>query len=186
MARTFQFDPTPGRHVKGGLGGFVKHTAGHTFDYKGTGYADMCGVANSDATNSSGFCIFGGNAPPGSVKRQIEAATGFSYSPMEWLALGLRIYNMRHAFNLREGMRRKDFTLSQRMIESNPPDEGPIAGIKVDNELLADNFFNAMGWTMDMVPLPQVFNNLGGLEKVRMDLYPPPPPPPPPAEAKKE
>ncbi|MDR0468918.1 MAG: aldehyde ferredoxin oxidoreductase C-terminal domain-containing protein, partial [Peptococcaceae bacterium] len=180
LARVYQYDPTPGRHVKGGMGMGVRHANGHAIDYKGTGYADMSGAANCELTNCSGFCLFGANNPAGIVKMQVEAVTGFKYSDPEWLALGLRIFNMRHAFNLREGMRRKDFTMSPRMIESKPPYEGPISEIKLDNELLADNFFNAMGWDMNMVPTRQMFNNIGGLDKIRDVFAPPPPPPPPP------
>ncbi|MDR0469057.1 MAG: aldehyde ferredoxin oxidoreductase family protein [Peptococcaceae bacterium] len=183
LTRTYQYDPTPGRHVKGGIGQFITHVAGHSIDYKGTGYQDLAGIANTEVNNSSGFCLFGANNPPGSVKAQVEYATGFKYSTPEWVALGVRIYNMRHAFNIREGLRRKDFTMSSRMYDTKPPHDGPIAGNMVDHELLADNFFNAMGWTMDMVPVQQILRNLGGLDKVLADLYPPPPPPPPPPPA---
>jgi len=181
LTRTYQYDPTPGRHVKGGIGFFITHTAGHDFDYRGTGYADMNGAANTELGNASGFCMFGSN-PPERVKGQVEAVTGFQYSPPEWLALGLRIFNMRHAFNLREGLRRKDFTISKRVYDTMPPNEGPIAGIKVDHELLADNFFNAMGWDLDMVPLADMLGNLGGMENVISEVCPPPMFPPPPDE----
>ena len=196
LARTYQYDPTPGRHVKGGIGQFTTHSAGHTFDYRGTGYTDMNGVSNTEINNSSGFCMFGANTPGANARIQVEAVTGFKLSPAEWLAMGLRIFNMRHAFNIREGLRRKDFTLSKRMTDTQPPFEGPLAGIKVDNELLADNFFNAIGWNLEMIPLQPTLNNLGGLEHVRLDflergIYPPPPappappPPPKPEEEKK-
>ena len=186
LMRVYQYDPTPGRHVKGGMGMFVTHTAGHNVDYRGTGYADLNGASNCEITNSSGFCLFGANGPMGIVKMQVEAVTGFKYSAPEWLALGLRIFNMRHAFNLREGLRRKDFTVSERMYKTNPPHEGPIAGNHVNNELLADNFFNAMGWDMNMMFLAPMLRNLGGMDKVIADLIPPPPPPPgaPPPEKK--
>ncbi|MCL1848901.1 MAG: aldehyde ferredoxin oxidoreductase family protein [Clostridiales bacterium] len=189
LARVYQYDPTPGRHVKGGLGMGTRHVNGHEIDYRGTGYADVASAANCELTNCSGFCLFGANNPPGMVKKQVEAVTGFTYSAPEWLALGLRIFNMRHAFNLREGLRRKDFTLSPRMTESKPPFEGPISEIKVNHELLADNFFNAMGWNMDMVPLRSMYDNIGGLDKIRDEFAPPPPPrqpAPPPADAEKK
>jgi len=187
LTRVYQYDPTPGRHVKGGIGMFITHTAGHNVDYKGTGYADINGAANTELQNASGFCMFGSNNPPG-VRAQVEAATGFTYSAPEWFALGLRIFNMRHAFNIREGLRRKDFTLSKRLYESNPPAEGPLAGIKVDHELLADNFFNALGWDRDMVPMRQALANLGGMDSIISVVCPPPPGPPgpPPDEEPKE
>jgi len=186
LCRVYQYDPTPGRHVKGGLGFGVRHTTGHNLDYRGTGYDDMLGASNIETHNASGFCLFGANNPPDIVKKQTEAVTGFTYSAPEWLALGLRIFNMRHAFNLREGMRRNDFPMTERMYKSDPPFDGPLAGIHVDYELVADNFFNAIGWSMDLVPLPKSLDLLGGLEQVKADLYPPPPPPPAPVEAPKK
>jgi len=187
LARVYQYDPTPGRHVKGGLGMMLRHSNGHSIDYRGTGYDDVVGASNCELVNCSGFCLFGANNPPG-VKAQVEAVTGFTYSAPEWLALGLRIFNMRHAFNLREGLRRKDFTMSPRMIAGKPPYDGPISEIVVDNELLADNFFNAMGWDMDMVPKQRMFDNIGGLDDIKKLYAPPPPGPPPgpPPEAKKD
>ena len=47
---------------------------------------------------------------------------------------------MRHAFNLREGLRRKDFEISGRIIGDPPMKEGPNAGVTIDTEQLADNF----------------------------------------------
>jgi aldehyde:ferredoxin oxidoreductase len=134
---------------------------------------DMIGVVNREIHNSSGLCYFGnGYMPAGTVMEMIKAVTGFNYSKADEIALGQRMHTMRHAFNLREGMRREDFKLSKRMVESEPPFDGPVSGIKVDHELLADNFFNVMGWNMDMVPLKEALLNLGGLEKVIEDLYP--------------
>ena len=172
IMRCYQYDPTPGRHIKGSMG-FIKHMSGHDIDYRGTGYQDIHGTSRREVTNASGYCLFGEITSPMDMPiDQIEAVTGFTYSPPERLALGLRMYMMRHAFNVREGLRRKDYKVSPRFYESGPPHAGPIAGIKVDNELLADNFFNAMGLDLDTVPLKESLINLGGLELVIKDLYP--------------
>ena len=174
LTRTYQYDPTPGRHVKGGIGMRVYHKFGDSRDYVGTGYKDLMGVCNQEICNSSGYCLFGmAMTPPGVIIRLVSAVTGFEYSPPEIVALGTRMYTMRHAFNVREGFRRKDYTLSKRMTESKPPFDGPLADMKIDNELLADNFFNTIGWDLDTVPLQQSLKNVGGLENVIRDLYPP-------------
>ena len=175
-ARTYQYDPTPGRHVKGSVASLV-HVAGQNVDYRGTGYQDMIAVAEREIVNAAGLCIlvqFGG--PFIYVLELINAVTGFNYSMEEIRKVGLRSFNIRQAFNLREGKRRKDFTLSKRMYDTNPPDDGPLAGIRVNHELLADNLFNAIGWDMDCVPLKEALEALGGLEHVIADLYPPPAP----------
>ena len=172
LARTYQFDPTPGRHVKGQ--GRRMHEAGVEDDFSFTGYTDMLGVVNTEIQNCSGACSFMGMCAPSNQSNydQINAITGFNYSSGDIINLGLRIFNMRHAFNVREGFRRKDYKLSERFYKSDPPFEGPIAGVVVDTELLADNFFNAIGWTKDTLPTDEVLGILGGLEDVRKSLYP--------------
>ncbi|MCL1830255.1 MAG: hypothetical protein FWG21_02370 [Oscillospiraceae bacterium] len=171
LMRIYQYDPTPGRHVKGGLAWGGRHMTGHSIDYRGTGYQDINGIARTEQTNASGTCMFGNGYFP--VVDMVEAVTGFSYSAAERLALGLRMYIIRHAFNVREGMRRKDYVISERFYKSNPPSDGPIKDILVDKELLADNFFNAIGFDMDTVPLKAALANIGGLDFLIDDIYPP-------------
>jgi aldehyde:ferredoxin oxidoreductase len=170
VTRTYQYDPTPGRHVKGGLG---LAPSGPDFDYSDTGEADLQGVVGTEVLNSSGLCMFGNMvSPPDALLNLIEAVTGFQYSPEEFRKLGTRMFNIRHAFNIREGMTRKDFTLSKRFYESNPPYEGPIAGVKVDHERLADNFFETIGWDKEtLIPSLSSLEELGGMEAVIADFY---------------
>ncbi|MCL2166016.1 MAG: aldehyde ferredoxin oxidoreductase family protein, partial [Clostridiales bacterium] len=92
LARTYQYDPTPGRHVKGGIGMGIQHTAGHSIDYRGTGFADMTGVVGVEQMNAAGLCMFGSMILGPFVKMQFEAVTGFRYSDPEWIALGQRIF----------------------------------------------------------------------------------------------
>ena len=175
LTRTYQYDPTPGRHTKGGLGFGPKVGPDKQVDYRNTGYKDLLGVIDQEICNSSGYCIFGVFLSGGkdAIMSQVMASTGFTYSPADVHALGIRMFNMRQAFNLREGLRRGDFTLSKRMYESDPPFDGPLAGNKIDHERLADNFFNAIGWTADAVPTKESLLMIGGMDDVIADLYPP-------------
>ena len=174
LSRTYKYDPTPGRHVKGGIGMGVQVPAGG-IDYSSTGHQDKLGVADTELTNSSGYCLFGGMCtPPGGLLDLINAVTGFNYSKADSIDLGMRMYNMRALFNVREGLRRKDFTLSPRFTAAPPPTEGPIAGNVIDVEKLADNFFNAIGWDGDGVPLRQTLEHLGGFDEAIAELYPAP------------
>ena len=76
------------------------------------------------------------------------AVTGWDMDAGEMSTFGLRSYTMRHAFNLREGWSRDTARLSERMIHSKPPFDGPLADRNVDVEKLADNFFTAMDWDL--------------------------------------
>ena len=177
-ARLYKYDPTPGRHVKGGLGmGQGNQPAEVKHNYRNTGFRDALVTSDTEIVHASGICHMSGMAtPPGSQLKMVNAATGFNYSPYDWYFLGLRMWHMRNAFNLREGWRRKDYTMSDRHTLGT--EYGPLKGVDVDVELLADNFFNTIGLTEDMMPERVMLKLLGGLEKVEEDLLPPPPPPP--------
>ena len=173
LARTYQYDPTPGRHVKGGLGiGHGARPAEEKYSFEDTGEKDVAGVINQEITNAGGYCTFGFGLPPGAKIKYITALTGFEYSPEDERRLGLRSYTMRHAFNLREGMRRSDFKISDRIVGKPPLKEGPVANVTINNEKLGDNFFNALGWGLkDAVPSKEFLLDVGGLENVIRDLY---------------
>ena len=175
LARTYQYDPTPGRHVKGGLGiMYGNEPAEVKYNYEGTGERDVEGVVSAEITNASGFCLFGDfGLPPGAVAKYLTAITGFEYSEDDVKKLGLRSFTMRHAFNLREGLRRRDFEISGRIVGSPPLQEGPNAGVTVGTEQLADSFYTALNWNVsDGVPKLEALRHVGGLENVIKDLYP--------------
>ena len=175
LARTYQYDPTPGRHVKGGQGFTQGAEMPDKYDYAAkTGTdRDIAGVVETEITNMAGFCMLSDiGMPPACKTRFLTALTGYDYSGDEEYRLGIRSWAMRQAFNLREGMRRKDATISDRIIGKPPMQDGPNEGVTIDNELLADNFFNAIGWDAETgVPTREALGQLGGLEHVIVDLY---------------
>jgi aldehyde:ferredoxin oxidoreductase len=175
LARTYQYDPTPGRHVKGGLG-FTTHGAEppeQKYSFKDTGKRDLDAVVDLEITNASGYCQlseFG--LPPGSKIRFLNALTDFNYSEEDARNLGLRSFTLRHAFNLREGMRRKDFKISDRIVGKPPLKEGPLENVIIDNEKLGDNFYSEIGWDLQTALPPREFlEKVGGLDFVITDLY---------------
>jgi len=127
----------------------------------------------TEITNMAGFCMFGDiGMPPGLKLKYVSAVTGFEYPEDEERKLGLRSYVMRHAFNVREGMTRSDHRISDRIVGKPPLEDGPLKGITVDTEKLADNFFGTLGWDLQtLVPPQSTFEELGGMEEVERDLY---------------
>jgi aldehyde:ferredoxin oxidoreductase len=175
LARTYQYDPTPGRHVKGGRGvPFGHQPLDVKYNFEGTGEADRDGIKDWEVMADTGFCLHGGFLhAPGAMFRYINAITGFGYSMDDFNDLALRSFTIRSAFNLREGKRRKDYTISGRNVGKPPLEGGPLEGLTVDNEKLADNFFAAMDWDVETaVPSKRVLEKLGGLECLIKDLYP--------------
>jgi aldehyde:ferredoxin oxidoreductase len=174
LARTYKYDPTPGRHVKGGIGIMYGALPPEVkYNFEDTGEKDLGGVISLEIVNSGGYCLFTSFCmPPGAQVRLINAVTGYNYSQEEANQLGKRMYIMRHAFNLREGMRRKDFKISDRIIGKPPLEKGPQTGVSIDVEKLADNFFASIGFKADGVPAKETLVEIGGLESVIKDLYP--------------
>ncbi len=156
LARTYQIDPTPGRHVKGGLmmaqlfgGGEEK------YNYEGTGEADAHATAAMELTNAAGLCMFLSLVSPLEIQNDyLEAVTGMPFGPEEAYHAGLRVYAIRQDFNVREGIRLADMDISDRAIGKPALEAGPLAGITVDGKKLNENFLK----TLDMDPVTGEFS----------------------------
>jgi aldehyde:ferredoxin oxidoreductase len=96
-------------------------------------------------------CIYA-SWPEGGVKlttiRDIAAAaTGWDVSLAEWMTAGERAFNLSRAFNVREGMTRKDDTLPARLME--PLREGLYEGQAIPRaelERALDAYYGVRGW----------------------------------------
>lgn len=148
LGRTYKVDPTPGRHVKGGRG-LVQMSGAQDdtkYNYEGTGEDDAVQTALMEVLNSAGFCMFLLYSGAAGVQFPLlEAVTGEARNTDELIRTGKRIYALRHLFNLREGITPADMKLSQRAIGHPPLEGGPLEGVRIDNETLVNNFYEAMG-----------------------------------------
>ena len=175
LARTYQYDPTPGRHVKGGQGftGAAELPPEVKYSFEDTAERDIAGVVESEITNLAGFCMLSDvGMPPACKSRFLTALTGVEYDAETERKLGLRSYTIRHAFNLREGMVRADNTIANRLVGKPPLTGGPHEGITIDNEKLANNYFSALDWDLDTLKPSRAFlEEIGGLEVVIRELY---------------
>ena len=67
---------------------------------------------------------------------------------------------LRQAFNIREGLRAKDFSLPERIAQ--PAASGPLKGQKIDFDAVRKSFFKAMDWDPETgIPSPQCLAELG-------------------------
>jgi aldehyde:ferredoxin oxidoreductase len=174
FARTFQYNPAPGRHMKGGLGlSQGPAPAEVKYNYEGTGDNDKYATFVNDVTCAAGLCVFSMfTGVPDALQRSMEAVTGKPFGIPEQFAAGARIINMQHAFNLREGVKPADCFVADRAVGKPPLTEGPTAGVTVDNKALARNFFNSIGWDMETgKPSRESLEMVGGMEAVIKDLY---------------
>ena len=76
--------------------------------------------------------------------------------------MGHRIQVLRHAFNLREGIRPDDFKLPERAVGIPPLEEGPLKGVTLDMEMMVREFHRAMGYDEATgVPTDELLESLG-------------------------
>ena len=172
FARTYRIDPTPGRHMKGGLGPVQLPQDASQKNIKDTGQLDKEATLSSEITSSAGLCLFidlfGVEAI---AEKLIRSVTGWELEKDELEQTGLRIFNMRHAFNLREGLRPSDAVLPKRCVGEPALEDGPLKGITIDHEALNRNFFEAVDWDeATWRPSRNSLEKLGGLDDVVRDL----------------
>ena len=85
------------------------------------------------------------------------------------VSIGDRIGTLRAAFNLREGLNNRDFTIPGRIVGDPPLERGPTKGVSVDHETQVKEYLAHIGWTPDGVPTKEVLE-AQGLEFVIPDL----------------
>lgn len=143
------------------------------YNYEGTGFLDVMVTSNIEMVNICGLCMFGMYAGVEGVQLQLmEAVTGWSFKSQDQMQAAMRVMNMKHAFNLREGLTPADFSLPARTVGKPPQMAGPLTGVTIDNDRLADNFFAAMGWDRETgKPSRRMLELMGGMDDVIEDLY---------------
>ena len=81
----------------------------------------------------------------GALARMYTAVTGNRMGADEVLSVGERITNLDRAFNIREGLTRKDDSLPERFLKE-PLTAGQSKGHVVDLDLMLDEYYEARGW----------------------------------------
>lgn len=177
--RMYKYDPTPGRHVKGGPKGRMdqtpeqKNADQHPVGADFRKLNDIGKVAYQEMMNATGICMFSNFvAYPGWLSDVMSAVLGREYTQGDFFDSGIRLYMMRWLFNYREGIVRKDYWMSDRMQGVPALEKGPLAGVTVDTEKIADDFFARMGCDPATgKPYKETLEKLGGMEDFIRALY---------------
>jgi aldehyde:ferredoxin oxidoreductase len=147
---TYRLDPTPARHTQGSEG---LHPPGliPKFDRKsfaGRGEAHKIGSNFNHVLNCVGMCQFMYMSLPtvDAVTDFMSAVTGWDVTTDELLKTGERISDLRQAFNIREGLNPLQFKVPDRLLGRPPQEEGPLAGVTVDEDTLVKEYLSAMDW----------------------------------------
>jgi aldehyde:ferredoxin oxidoreductase len=92
----------------------------------------------------------------------IRAVTGWNLTTEDVEGIGERICNLERAFNVREGVSRKEDILPYRVMEEPVP-EGPHEGMRCTHEELSsmlDTYYRLRGWTDDGIPTKEKLQEL--------------------------
>ena len=101
------------------------------------------------------------------ASRVIEACTGLRLSPADVRRVGERIINVERAFNVREGIRRRDDALPRRFREETLA-EGASRGTVFDQEPMLDEYYDERGWDRETgIPYAETLERLGLVEAAR-------------------
>jgi aldehyde:ferredoxin oxidoreductase len=166
IASTYWLTATPGRHTQGGeliAGPGVTVPVTDKYTYSGQAEGHHILVAAVEVVNAAGLCLFGYLSYPfQAVLDQLAAATGEAWDLERVITAGTRIYTMRHAFNLREGLNPLDRNMPGRIVGEPPLKEGNVRDITVDYRSLAKEFLERLEWdTRTTVPSAKCLNELG-------------------------
>jgi aldehyde:ferredoxin oxidoreductase len=149
-ATSYRLDATPGRHTQSAEGlappGVLPAFDGKSFS--GRGAAHKIGSNLNHVMNAAGLCMFMYiSLPHGDVITEfINAVTGWNTTMEELLKAGERIANIRHSFNLREGINPLEIKVPPRSLGKPPLTEGPLAGVEVDEDTMVADVLREMDW----------------------------------------
>jgi aldehyde:ferredoxin oxidoreductase len=102
-----------------------------------------------------------------------RSVTGWDYSWNDMRKTGERIVNMRHAFNLREGISELNWKVPPRIIGNPPQTVGPLAGVTADIDAQVNWGMGFLDWDrFTTKPSKAKLLALGGLDDVAGDLWP--------------
>ena len=107
---------------------------------------------------SVGVCKYGTMVPPtffyGDILRALRVTTGMKLTEGGLRLTGERIVNLNRMFNVREGVRRGDDSLPERLTREPAPG-GPSKGQVVELDRMLDEYYKLRGWDLK-AGLPKV------------------------------
>jgi aldehyde:ferredoxin oxidoreductase len=166
LAMTYLLSATPGRHTQGGemlVPPGMTVPVHDKYDYTGKAETQWKLVAGVETLSAAGLCLFGYlSFPVQAIPDQIAAVTGWDFDMEEMYRTGMRIFTMRHAFTLREGLNPLKRNVPGRLIGEPPLGQGNVKGVTVDYRTQNREFLEYAGWDVQStVPSKESLAKLG-------------------------
>ncbi len=89
----------------------------------------------------------------------LRLATGFKIYTGEFLELGERAYNLEHLFNIREGWKKEDDSLPDRLTKTPQAENRPDTVVPIDKML--PRYYATREWSSEGVPTDKKLKRLG-------------------------
>jgi len=154
LAVTYRLDATPARHTQGGRSwimgvDWLTDDRKDKYDSTNTGDVQKKAMNMVHIVNSSGICIFAYLAyPTHFIPDCLTAVTGVEYDFDQCLEVGERVANIRHLFNLREGLNPLKYPMNQRLVGRPPLKVGPVANVTIDDDTMIRDYLKVMDWNL--------------------------------------
>ena len=152
LALTYKMDSTPARHTQGGemIGPLGMDLPGSDLPQSqasGKGQMHKIQSTMGHVLNATGGCLFAYVSYNVAYLHEfLSAITGFDYTMEDMLVIGERIANIRHAFNLREGLNPLEFEMHGRLTGNPPLEKGNLRGVTLDVDTMVKEYCEAMHW----------------------------------------
>jgi aldehyde:ferredoxin oxidoreductase len=152
---TYYCDPAPGRHSTSCMQFLDIQSLDRQFTTRREKYrcddkaeAVAVGVYYKMLVDAAGVCLFGTQVGGGlPLCEWLNAATGWDLANDEYLLIGERIQQIKHAFTVREGLNAiRDFRPPPRLYGDPPLRSGPLKGVTLDIDAAAESYYRVMGW----------------------------------------
>ena len=184
FALHYSVEPAPGRHTNGAglyyemyqLWKKVKGVPKIGLMYlksskykKGIHHARV-GKANSEylnVMNGAGACLFGGflGATRIRIFDWLNAATGWQFTPEEYMEKGTNIQTLKQAFNIKHGIQPDACKAPKRLLGMPPQSKGANKGRTIDVETMMKDYWELFGWDRETgVPPETAVNRLASIE----------------------
>jgi aldehyde:ferredoxin oxidoreductase len=153
LAVSHRMDATPGKHTRSGssIPPGVPMSKSDPDSLPGRAESSKISINFQHVEDCTGLCQFVATTfPDASVLVEfMNAITGGKYTMDELLKAGERINNIRHVFNLREGLNPLNYKNPDGMVGKTSPKLRPVAGKSVDEDAIDREYCLAMDWDID-------------------------------------
>lgn len=177
---SYKLDATPGRHTQGGstaydqgrsIKGFDLGMQVERYKYEGKGKANAKAQNYNHSIQCMGLCTMAaGRVGAQGWLEFMKAITGWDMTIADLETIGARVASLRMAFNIREGVWNKNFSIPGRAYGHPPQGRGPLGEISLDMDVMTKEYFEFNGWDADGKPTKERLLQLG-LDDVAEVLY---------------